>query len=51
MWLNLAASHAPRQFREYFLRLRDAEASKMTPSQVIAGQRLAVEWVPRGPVR
>jgi len=50
MWLNLAASHAPRRFREYFLRLRDAEASKMTPSQITAGQRLAVEWVPRAPV-
>jgi TPR repeat protein len=51
MWLNLAAAHAPRHFHEYFLRLRDAEASKMSPSQVTAGQRLAVEWVPRAPVR
>ena len=51
MWLNLAAAHAPRHFREYFQRLRDAEASKMTPSQVTAGQRLAVEWLPRRPVR
>ena len=50
MWLNLAAAHAPRHFREYFLRLRDAEASKMTPSQITAGQRLAVEWIPRAPV-
>ncbi len=48
MWLNLAAAHAPKHFREYFLRLRDAEATKMTPAQIIAGQRLAVEWVPRG---
>jgi len=51
MWLNLAAARAPRHFREYFLRLRDAEASKMTPAQITAGQRLAVEWVPRGPLR
>jgi len=51
MWLNLAAAHAPRQFREVFLRLRDAEATKMTPSQITAGQRLAVEWVPRAPFR
>ena len=48
-WLNLAAAHAPRHYREYFLRLRDAEATKMTPSQIIAGQRLAVEWAPKGP--
>jgi TPR repeat protein len=51
MWLNLAAAHAPRQFREYFLRLRDAEASKMTPAQITAGQRLAIEWAPRAPIR
>ena len=53
MWLNLAAAHAPRHYHEYFLRLRDAEASKMTPAQITAGQRLAVEWMPRaryGPV-
>ncbi len=47
MWLNLAAAHAPKHFREYFLRLRDAEASKMTPRQIIAAQRLAVEWFPK----
>ena len=47
MWLNLAASHAPRRFRDYFLNMRNAEASKMTPAQIVAAQRLAVEWVPK----
>ena len=47
MWLNLAAARATGRYRDYFLRLRDAEASKMTPSQIAAAQRLAVEWVPK----
>ncbi len=48
MWLNLAAAHVgSKRDREYFLRLRDAEASKMTPAQIIAAQRLAVEWFPK----
>jgi TPR repeat protein len=47
MWLNLAAARASGRYREYFLRLRDAEASKMTPSQIVAAQRLAVDWVPK----
>jgi TPR repeat protein len=46
-WLNLAAAHAPRQNREYYLRLRDAVASKMTRAQIEAGQQLAVDFVPR----
>lgn len=47
-WLNLAAARTTRQrYREYFLRLRDAEATKMTQAQIIAAQRLAVEWVPK----
>jgi TPR repeat protein len=47
-WLNLAAAHAPTRNREYYLRLRDAVASKMTPSQINLAQRLAFEWVPKG---
>jgi uncharacterized protein len=47
MWLNLAAAHASRHFRDFYLRLRDAEASKMTQGQIIAAQRLAVEFTPR----
>jgi hypothetical protein len=30
--------------REYFLRLRDAVASKMTRAQLDLGQQLALEW-------
>jgi TPR repeat protein len=43
-WLDLAASHSPRQNREYFLLLRDAVASKMTRAQIDLGQQLALEW-------
>jgi len=46
-WLNLAAAHAPRRDREYYLRLRDAVASKMSGAQLDVAQRLAVEFVPR----
>jgi hypothetical protein len=43
-WLNLAAAHGPKNNREYFLRLRDAVASKMTRAQLDLGQQLALEW-------
>lgn len=47
-WLNLAAARTTKQrYRDYFLRLRDAEASKMTQAQIITAQRLAVEWFPK----
>jgi hypothetical protein len=45
-WLNLAAAHAPKRQREYFLRLRNAVASKMSPDQIAVGQRLALLWAP-----
>jgi TPR repeat protein len=45
-WLNLSAAHAPRQSREYVLRLRDAVASKMTRAQLDVAQQLAVDFVP-----
>lgn len=45
-WLNLAAAGAPKSTREYYLRLRDAVASKMTRAQIEAGQSLALHWVP-----
>ena len=48
-WLNLAASHAPPRYREQYLRIRDAVASKMTPDQIYFAQQLAVQWVPRSP--
>ena len=43
-WLELAAAHGPKNNREYFLRLRDAVASKMTRAQLDLGQQLALEW-------
>ena len=47
MWLNLAAAHAPPRTREYYLRLRDAVASKMTPGQITEAQWRAQEWAAR----
>jgi len=46
LWLNLAAARAGGRERDYYLRLRNAVASKMTSAQVAEGQRLAVEWAP-----
>lgn len=43
-WLNLAAARAPRHERENFARLRDAVASKMSRSQIAAGQWHALQW-------
>jgi len=43
-WLNLAAARARKRERDYFLRLRDAVASKMSPAQIAEGQRLAMAW-------
>jgi uncharacterized protein len=48
-WLNLAAARAPARNREQYLRLRDAVASKMTPGQIYAAQKLAVQWTPKPP--
>jgi TPR repeat protein len=45
-WLNLAAAHAPKRDRDYYLRLRNAVASKMTSYQVVEAQRLALGWTP-----
>jgi TPR repeat protein len=48
-WLNLAAAHAQKREREYYLRLRNAVASKMSPDQIVEGQRLALLWAPGRP--
>ncbi len=48
-WLNLAAARASRRERDYFLRLRNAVASKMSPAQIHEGQRLALVWAPGRP--
>ena len=46
-WLNLAAARAPARYREQYLRIRDAAASKLTPDQIYMGQELATQWVPK----
>jgi uncharacterized protein len=48
-WLNLAAARASRRERDYFLRLRNAVASKMSTDQIVVGQRLALLWAPGQP--
>jgi len=45
-WLNLAAARAPKRERDYYRRLRNAVASKLSPDQIVAGQRLALLWAP-----
>jgi TPR repeat protein len=47
-WLNLAAAHATKRQRDYYLRLRNAVASKMSSDQIVEGQRLALYWAPGG---
>jgi uncharacterized protein len=48
-WLNLAAARASTRERDYFIRLRDAVASKMSRVQIAEGQHLAMLWVPGRP--
>jgi uncharacterized protein len=43
-WLDLAAARASRREQDFYLRLRDAVASKMSLAQVMEGQRLALIW-------
>jgi TPR repeat protein len=46
-WLNLAAARAPARYRDQYLRIRDAAASKLTQDQLYMGQELAIQWVPK----
>ena len=43
-WLNLAASHAPPNDREDYLRIREAVASKLNNAQLAEAQWLAYTW-------
>lgn len=43
-WLDLAAARGTRRERDFYLRLRDAVAQKMSLEQVTEGQRLALIW-------
>jgi len=45
-WLNLAAANARPIERDYYLRIRDAVASKLNPAQIAEGQWLAYNWAP-----
>jgi TPR repeat protein len=47
-WLDLAAAKAAGRERDYYRRLRDAVASKMTSDQIVEGQRLALIWATGG---
>jgi TPR repeat protein len=45
-WMDLAAGRASRAQRAYYLRLRNAIASKMSAYQISEGQQLALDWAP-----
>jgi uncharacterized protein len=44
MWINLSASQAVGDDRDFKSRMRDAIASKLTPSQVAQAQQMALAW-------
>jgi TPR repeat protein len=46
VWLNLAAARARLRQQEYFGRVRDAVAQKLTLNQVTEAQRRASAWAP-----
>src|SRR5271165_5405073 len=46
VWLNLAASQASGRQRDYWARIRDAVADKLTLDQLAEAQRRALAWVP-----
>jgi uncharacterized protein len=46
VWLNLAAAHAGGRQEEYFGRVRDSVAQKLTLDQLAETQRRAAAWTP-----
>jgi len=46
VWLNLAAAHADAAQRDYWTRIRNAVASKLTLAELADAQRRALEWAP-----
>jgi uncharacterized protein len=46
VWLNLAASKASGPQQDYWARMRDAVAQKLTLDQLAEAQRRAYEWAP-----
>ncbi|WP_370142707.1 tetratricopeptide repeat protein [Bradyrhizobium yuanmingense] len=45
-WMDIAAAQARSAQRDYFLRLRNAIASKMSTNQIAQGQACARAWTP-----
>jgi TPR repeat protein len=46
-WLNLATARAAPRERDYYVRIRDAVASKLDAEQLAQAQWLATSWVPK----
>ena len=46
VWLDLAAAHAEPKLRDYWARIRDAVASKLTRAELAEAQKRALEWLP-----
>jgi len=46
VWLNLAAAHAGARQQDYYARVRDAVAQKLTLNQFAEAQRRASAWTP-----
>ena len=46
VWLNLAASRAGEKERDYWRRVRDAVAQKLTLNQIAEAQQRAFDWAP-----
>jgi uncharacterized protein len=46
VWLSLAAAHAGGRRQDYFARVRDAVAQKLTLNQLAEAQRRASAWAP-----
>jgi TPR repeat protein len=44
MWVNLSASQAAGEDRDFIVTIRDGITAKMTAAQVEAAQRLARNW-------
>jgi uncharacterized protein len=45
-WLDLAAAHTSGRERDAYARFRNAVASKLSTTEVLTGQRLALNWTP-----
>jgi TPR repeat protein len=46
VWLDLAAAHAEPKLRDFWARIRDAVASKLTRAELADAQKRALEFLP-----